>query len=129
MEHKIKAQMLGNFSMEYDGKPLASERMHRDGQFTRMMQVILHFSETGISKEKLEEYVVGERDMGNPHTAIRVIVYKTKKKLEQLGLQGENWIYQKDGMYYWTSDITVIEDAKEFEKNIKKHRHTRRSCL
>ena len=63
MEHKIKTQMLGNFSMEYDGKPLASERMHRDGQFTRMMQVILHFSETGISKEKLEEYVVGERDM------------------------------------------------------------------
>ena len=46
MEHKIKAQMLGNFSMEYDGKPLASDRMHRDGQFTRMMQVILHFSET-----------------------------------------------------------------------------------
>ncbi|MFR6536938.1 MAG: bacterial transcriptional activator domain-containing protein [Lachnospiraceae bacterium] len=120
MEHKIKAQMLGNFSMEYDGKPLASERMHRDGQFTRMMQVILHFSETGISKEKLEEYVVGERDMGNPHTAIRVIVYKTKKKLEQLGLWGENWIYQKDGMYYWTSDITVIEDAKEFEKKYKK---------
>ena len=61
MKHTILAQMLGNFRMEYDGKPLCAERMHRDGQFVRMMQAILYFAKKGISKDKLEEYVVGER--------------------------------------------------------------------
>ncbi len=116
MKHTISVQMFGNFLIEYDGKPLNSDRMHRDGQFTRMMQVMLHYSESGIAKNRLEEYVVGEREIDEPHTALRVIVYKTKKKLEQLGLDGQNWIYLKDGMYYWTDEIEVAEDARIFER-------------
>lgn len=119
MKHTIRVQMFGMFRMEYDGKPLSADRMHRDGQFMRVMQVILHYSETGISKHKLEEYVVGERDIDAPHTALRVIVYKTKKKLEQLGIDGQDWIYLEDGMYYWTKDIEVISDTKIFEQKYK----------
>ena len=116
MKHTILAQMLGNFRMEYDGKPLCAERMHRDGQFVRMMQAILYFAKKGISKDKLEEYVVGELEMDVPHTALRVMVYKTKKKLKELGVEGENLIYLKDGMYYWTDEIEVASDAAEFRK-------------
>ena len=116
MKHTISVQMFGNFTIEYDGMPLNTDRMHKDGQFIRMMLVILHYSESGIAKNRLEEYVVGERDVDGPHTALRVIVYKTKKKLEQLGLAGQDWIYQKKGMYYWTKEIEVIEDTRIFEK-------------
>lgn len=119
MKHTINVQMFGNFTMEYDGMPLNTDRMHKDGQFIRMMQVILHYSESGIAKNRLEEYVVGERDVDEPHTALRVIVYKTKKKLEQLGLAGQDWIYLKNGMYYWTKEIEVIEDTRIFEKKYK----------
>ena len=116
MKHTILVHMLGNFRMEYDGKPLCAERMHRDGQFVRMMQAILYFAKKGISKDKLEEYVVGELEMDVPHTALRVMVYKTKKKLKELGVEGENLIYLKDGMYYWTDEIEVASDAAEFRK-------------
>lgn len=116
MKHTISVQMFGNFTMEYDGMPLNTDRMHKDGQFTRTMQVILHYSESGIAKNRLEEYVVGERDIDAPHTALRVIVYKTKKKLKELGLAGQNWIYLKNGMYYWTEDIEVVEDTRIFEE-------------
>lgn len=116
MKHTILVQMLGNFRMEYDGKPLCAERMHRDGQFVRMMQVILYFAKEGISKDKLEEYVVGELEMDVPHTALRVMVYKTKKKLKELGVEGDELIYLKDGMYYWTDEIEVVSDADEFKE-------------
>lgn len=119
MKHTISVQMFGNFTMEYDGMPLNTDRMHKDGQFTRMMQVILHYSESGIAKNRLEEYVVGERDIDAPHTALRVIVYKTKKKLEELGLAGKDWIYLKNGMYYWTQDIEVVEDTRIFEEKYR----------
>ncbi len=114
MKHVINTHMFGNFRMEYDGKPLIAERMHRDGQFVRMMHIILYYAQEGISKDKLEEYVVGEMEMSEPHTALRVIVYKVKKKLEQLGVQGKDIIYLKNGMYYLTDDIEVKSDVKDF---------------
>lgn len=82
MAHKIYVQMFGNFRMELDGVPLVADKMHKESQFNRMMQAILHYSGTGIPKDKLEEQVIGERDMDVPHTALRVIVYKTKQKLK-----------------------------------------------
>ena len=85
MTHKIKVQMFGNFRMDYNGAPFVAEKMHKESQFNRMMQAMMHNSDCGIAKDKLEEIVIGERDIDAPHTALRVIVYKTKQKLAQLG--------------------------------------------
>lgn len=116
MAHILNVQTFGNFRMELDGKPLIADKMHKESQFNRLMQVMMHYSKSGIPKDKLEEQVIGERDMDVPHTALRVIVYKTKQKLKQLGLPGEDWIYLENGMYYWTKDIEVVEDAALFEE-------------
>lgn len=122
MKDTIKVQMFGNFRMDYNGSPLVAEKMHKESQFNRLMQVMMHYADKGIAKDKLEELVIGERDLDAPHTALRVIVYKTKQKLTQLGLPGENLIYLDGGMYYWTSDIKVEEDAREFEECFEKIR-------
>ena len=113
-QHKMKVQTFGNFRMELDGVPLVADKMHRESQFNRLMQAILHYSQTGIPKDKLEEMI----DV--PHTALRVIVYKTKQKLKQLGFPGEDWIYLENGIYYWTKDIEVVEDAALFEESYRK---------
>ena len=115
MTHKIKVQMFGNSRMDYNGAPFVAEKMHKESQFNRMMQALIHYSDCGIAKDKLEEIVIGERDIDAPHTALRVIVYKTKQKLAQLGLPGKNLIYLEGGIYYWTPDIEIEEDAAEFE--------------
>ena len=116
MTHKIKVQMFGNFRMDYNGTPFVAEKMHKESQFNRMMQALMHYSDCGVAKDKLEEIVIGERDIDAPHTALRVIVYKTKQKLTKLGLPGKNLIYLEGGIYYWTPDIEIEEDAAEFEK-------------
>ena len=116
MAHTMKVQMFGNFRMEFDGVPLIAEKMHKESQFNRLMQVMMHYSRTGIPKDKLEEQVIGERDIDVPHTALRVIVYKTKQKLKQLGLPGKDWIYLENVWYYWTKDIEVQEDAAILEE-------------
>ena len=119
MAHTMKVQMFGNFRMEFDGVPLIAEKMHKESQFNRLMQVMMHYAKTGIPKDKLEEQVIGERDMDVPHTALRVIVYKTKQKLKQLGLPGKDWIYLENGWYYWTKDIEVQEDAALLEEKFE----------
>ena len=119
MAHTMKVQMFGNFRMEFDGVPLIAEKMHKESQFNRLMQVMMHYAKTGIPKDKLEEQVIGERDIDVPHTALRVIVYKTKQKLKQLGLPGKDWIYLENGWYYWTKDIEVQEDAAILEEKFE----------
>ena len=46
MKQTILAQMLGNFRMEFDGVPLIAEKMHKESQFNRLMQVMMHGSLT-----------------------------------------------------------------------------------
>ena len=119
MTHTIKVQMFGNFRMDYNGAPFVADKMHKESQFNRLMQAMMHYSTGGIAKDKLEEIVIGERDIDAPHTALRVIVYKTKQKLSQLGLPGKDLIYLEGGIYYWTSDIEIDEDAARFERYFK----------
>ena len=116
MTHTIKVQMFGNFRMDYNGAPFVADKMHKESQFNRLMQAMMHYSTSGIAKDKLEEIVIGERDIDAPHTALRVIVYKTKQKLSQLGLPGKDLIYLEGGIYYWTPDIEIDEDAARFER-------------
>ena len=116
MTHTIKVQMFGNFRMDYNGAPFVADKMHKESQFNRLMQAMMHYSTAGIAKDKLEEIVIGERDIDAPHTALRVIVYKTKQKLSQLGLPGKDLIYLEGGIYYWTPDIEIDEDAARFER-------------
>ena len=80
MTHKIKVQMFGNFRMDYNGAPFVAEKMHKESQFNRMMQALIHYSDCGIAKDKLEEIVIGERDIDAPHTALRVIQDKAKAR-------------------------------------------------
>lgn len=128
MMHKIKVQMFGNFRMDYNGAPFVAEKMHKESQFNRLMQAMMHNSDCGIAKDKLEEIVIGERDIDAPHTALRVIVYKTKQKLAQLGLPGKNLIYLEGGIYYWTPDIEIEEDAAEFENLYNEAAHWKSRC-
>lgn len=38
------------------------------------------------------------------------------KKLKKAGLPNVNYIEQREGTYFWTEQIPVVEDAWEFEK-------------
>lgn len=114
MVNTITVQMFGNFRMEYNNAPLTAEKMHKDSQFARLMQVMLHYHKEGVAKEKLEEMIIGDRDIDEQHTSLRVIVYKSKQKLAKLGLTQENIIKLEKGIYYWTPEIKVVEDAQVF---------------
>lgn len=128
MTHKIKVQMFGNFRMDYNGAPFVAEKMHKESQFNRMMQALIHYSDCGIAKDKLEEIVIGERDIDAPHTALRVIVYKTKQKLAQLGLPGKNLIYLEGGIYYWTPDIEIKRMQQSLRSSITRPVHWKSRC-
>ncbi len=61
--------------------------------------------------------VFEERDLENANHALRSVIYNARKKLAAAGLpEGEGYIRQRDGRYYWCREVPVEEDAREMER-------------
>lgn len=108
---EINVQYFGKFHISYNGIPLVGEKAHKESQFNRLLLALFHAWPNGVRKEVLESFIIGEKELDDEHSALRIIVYKAKKKLVKLGLPDINLIYQEKGVYYWTKDISVNADC------------------
>ena len=79
----LSVKMFGQFSVMYNGVSLLGRRSG-ESQFITLMQLLLHNRKNGISREKAEEVLFGNRDVENSHHAMRSVVYNAKKRLETI---------------------------------------------
>ena len=119
----LSVKMFGQFSVMYNGVSLLGRRSG-ESQFITLMQLLLHNRKNGISREKAEEVLFGNRDVENSHHAMRSVVYNAKKRLEKEGLPICTYIVVKKGMLYWTDEIPVEEDTEKFEELYKEAQQT-----
>ena len=115
MNNCLYVCMFGGFSLSWLGTRLAGEEKSSETQFNYLIQMLLHNREKGVSRDALEAVLFEDREINDIHHATRSVIYNTKKKLKALGLPDVNYIRQKKGIYYWTEEIPVVEDAAEFE--------------
>ena len=111
----LYVQMFGNYQINYNGNLLTGEKI-RDTYFTSLMQILLHHASAGVARDYLEDVLLRDRDVENRHQALQTIIYKAKKKLKDKGLPDVNYIVLEKGVYYWTPEIPVIEDAALFDR-------------
>lgn len=114
--HILYVQMFGNFSLTWNGKPVIGASKSSETQFAYLMQQLLHNRESGVSREQLGQILFGDRDVSDLNHAMRSVIYNAKKKLKEAGLPDVNYIEQKKGVYFWTKEIPVREDAAEMER-------------
>lgn len=112
----LRVKVLGGFSMTWNGKALSGGSKASESQAMCLIQILLHRGKQGISRDELEEMLFEERDLANPHHALRSVTYNAKKKLQTIGMPDVNYIYTKKGVYYWCDEIPVQEDAIEMER-------------
>lgn len=125
----LYVQMFGGFSLTYRGKVITGSVKTRESQFVYLMQLLLHERKEGVSRDRLEEVLFADRDIADIRHAVRSIIYNAKKKLKKAGLPEGNYILQKDGVYYWTEQVPVEEDAGKFEELYRRaRRETNPDC-
>ena len=105
-ENVLYVRMLGGFSVQWNGKLIAGGSKASGSQFAYLLQVLIE-----------------DRDMSNLHHALQSVIYNAKKKLEQAGLPPVNYIEQKKGVFFWTREIPLVEDAACFEDLYRKAEH------
>ena len=109
-------RMLGGFSILWNGKLIAGGSKASESQMNDLLQILIHDREHGVTRDRLEELLFGDRDMSNVHHALQSVIYNTKKKLEKAGLPKLNYIEQRSGVFFWTPALPLVEDAAEFEQ-------------
>ena len=112
----LYVKMLGGFSMSYNGKTIAGSSKSSISQNNALLQIRIHAREKGVTRDRLEELLFGDRDVDNAHHSLRSVIYNAKKYLEKAGLPKVNYIVSEKDVFYWTDEIEVVEDACEFEK-------------
>lgn len=115
----MQVQMFGGFFLFWRGRPLIGSTRTSESQFSYLMQILLHNHKEGVRRDTLEQVLFGDRDIEDVHHATRSVIYNAKKRLKAVGLPEANYIEQNKGVYYWTADVPVEEDASEFERIYK----------
>jgi len=112
----LQVRTLGRFSISWNGTVIVGGASYSESQFVYLMQMVLHAGSKGVSRTELEEVLFEAREINNTRHAIQSIIYNSKKKLRQAGLPDVNFIEQRNGIFYWTDKIPVLEDAARFEE-------------
>ena len=112
----LYVKMLGGFSMTYNGKTIAGSSKSSISQNSALLQIVIHSRENGVTRDRLEELLFGDREIDNAHHSLRSVIYNAKKFLERAGLPEVTYITSEKDVFYWTKEIEVEEDACVFER-------------
>ena len=115
-EKDVFVRMLGGFSIQYNGKLIAGGSKANESQSVYLLQILIHAREKGVNRDRLEDLLFEDREISNVHHALQSVIYNTKRKLEKAGLPSSSVIEQRKGMFYWSHELPVVEDAAEFER-------------
>lgn len=109
-EKILQVKTFGSFSMIYDGKSLFGRKVG-ETQFASMMQMLIHERKKGVSRDRLEQELFGEREVENVHHALQSVIYNAKKRLEKAGLYREKQNYtQLEHLGVYASNIEPFSD-------------------
>ncbi|MBR3309746.1 MAG: hypothetical protein IKG00_07645 [Lachnospiraceae bacterium] len=111
--------MFGTFSMSYGNQSITGKSKSNESNFITLMEALLHAGKEGIARDALEQAIFQNIDLKNIHHSTQNVIYNAKKQLLKYGLPDVNFIEQKEGVYYFTDEIPVVEDAREFDRLFK----------
>ncbi len=110
--------MLGGFQMIYQGEEFRVGKK-QTAKALRMLQMLLHAGEAGVSREQLLENLFGYEAEGDIANNLSVTVHYLRRLLGESILPRENYIRTKGGRYWFSSSFPVEVDAIAFQKIVE----------
>lgn len=111
----ILVRTLGSYSVNYNGAEIALGSRD-ESQIGLLMLLMFHFGRDGASRSLIKNTLFEDRDIEDVSHAIRNVLYNMRKNLKANGLPEASFVKQSKGIYYWTDEVPVEEDARVFER-------------
>lgn len=115
----LRVYMLGREDVTYNDEPIFLGRNNAT-KASKLLLLLLHCGEEGISRTKLLEDLYGREDILDAANNLRVTVHRLKKLLADAGLPAYDYIQSSEGVYRWVAPIPTEIDALEFRYLVEK---------
>jgi DNA-binding winged helix-turn-helix (wHTH) protein len=100
---KLHVQMLGDFTLTYNGEKLNLER-NGYTKASQLLQYLLYYKGEPIHRDKLVEVLYGDGDVLSPQNNLKVNIFRLRKLLSGIGLPPGEYITQGHGCYTWEGE-------------------------
>jgi two-component SAPR family response regulator len=111
----LYVRTFGSYSVSYNGAEVATGTRD-ESQVSLLMLLLFHFGREGANRSLIKTTLFEDRDIEDVSHAIRNVIYNMRKNLKAHGLPDAGFVKQKKGVYYWTDEVRIVEDAREFER-------------
>jgi DNA-binding SARP family transcriptional activator len=112
---KLCVQMLGDFSVSYEGKALALER-NGYTKASQLLQYLLYHHGRPILRDTLTELLYNGSRVASQKNNLKVNIFRLRNLLSSSGLPPGEYITQNHGSYTWENLLEVELDTACFEK-------------
>lgn len=117
---RIYIQMLGNFSVMYQGKQIQLGKW-LSAKMIHLLLLLICSREEGVSREELIRRLYDADETDNQASnSLRAMIFRLRRGIQESGLPDGEYISTKGGRYTWTNRPLETElDVETFQKLVK----------
>lgn len=105
---------LGEFSIRLGDRVINDTNNHSKKPWL-LLEYLIIYRNREISPDELVELIWGDEDSSNPSSALKTLMFRTRKLLAPLEYPPQLLITQRRGAYAWNKDLETIVDIDMFE--------------
>lgn len=110
----IHVTMLGGFTLTM-GDKILSDNDNRSRKAWNLLGYLIVNRRGDLSINELYNAVWQEGTQENPYGALKTLVFRVRKMMEQVGLPAQNMILSQRGTYVWNPEWKITSDVDQFE--------------
>ncbi|MEG2814204.1 MAG: winged helix-turn-helix domain-containing protein, partial [Oscillospiraceae bacterium] len=117
----LYVKAFGEFSIHYNDIAIGDYENRSHKVWTLIEYLLINRSET-TKQEKIYNILWNDYEIGGqPANALKNLIYRARKALAELKTDTELILFFRN-TYIWNSEINIIVDCEQFEKNIQQAR-------
>lgn len=114
-ENKLIVNMLGGFSVVYDGHPVSLGKVSVS-KALELFQMLMLRVKNGIPKNKILQSLYSWESVHDKNRSMNSLLYRLKQQLMEAGIVHDEYVVIKNAVCRWTEDIPAVVDTVEFEE-------------
>lgn len=114
MRDQLQINMLGGFSLEYNGKRI-DYQTSRSHKIWLILEYLITFRGKEVAQTELIELLWGDKFTENPANTLKTLLHRLRTTLDTLEfIPGKEMISYNRGVYAWNMQMDFVVDTDQF---------------
>lgn len=114
MEDKLHINMLGGFSLKYNGNVIDYQKS-RSHKLWLILEYLITFRDKEITQNELIELLWGDEFTENPANTLKTLLHRLRNMLDGLGfVPSKEMVIYNRGVYAWNNKLDCVIDTEQF---------------